>query len=130
MEVRIARHRAERGPGWTLIEEPLELAGTLRQHARPGTTVVVDCLTLWLSNLGMAGRNPAHATDGLAHAVSESEGPIILVSNELGMGLHPETELSRTFRDAHGRMNQRMADCVDRVELVVAGQVLVIKNPD
>ncbi len=128
MEVRVARHRAERGSGWTLIEEPIELAATLRQHARPGATVVIDCLTLWLSNLGNAGRDVADEIDELVRAVSNSEGRIILVSNELGMGLHPETELSRTFRDAHGRMNQRMADCVDRVELVVAGQVLAIKS--
>ena len=128
LEARIARHRAERGPDWVLVEEPLEIAEAVRRHACAGASVVVDCLTLWLNNLCLAGRDPAAETEALAGAVPESDGRIILVSNELGMGLHPETTLSRSFRDAHGRMNQRIADSVDRVELVVAGQPLAIKN--
>ncbi len=128
LEARIAEHRAERGPDWVLVEEPLEIAEAVRRHAATHASVVVDCLTLWLSNLSVAGRNPAAETETLADAVAQSNGYVILVSNELGMGLHPETALSRAFRDAHGRMNQRIADCVDRVELVVAGQPLAIKD--
>lgn len=128
LEARIREHRAERGPDWVLVEEPLEVAEEVRRRTGAGACVVVDCLTLWLSNLSVAGRDPAAETETLADAVAESEGRVILVSNELGMGLHPEKALSREFRDAHGRMNQRIADCVDRVEFVVAGQPLAIKN--
>ena len=128
MEDRIARHRAERGPDWTLVEEPVAVAETVRRHDSAEASLVVDCLTLWLANLRLAGRDPASETEALAQAVSRSKGRIILVSNELGMGLHPETPLSRSFRDDHGRMNQRIAECADRVELVVAGQPLAIKR--
>ena len=128
LEARIARHRAERGPDWVLVEEPLEIAEAVRRHACAGASVVVDCLTLWLSNLSLAGRDQPTETNALAEALADGDGRVILVSNELGMGLHPEKALSRSFRDAHGRMNQRIADCVDRVELVVAGQPLAVKD--
>ena len=128
MEARIARHRAERSPDWTLVEEPLAIAEVVHLHARAGTSVVVDCLTLWLSNLRLAGRDTERDTEQLAAAVAKSEGRVIMVSNELGMGLHPETSLSRSFRDEHGRMNQHIAGRVDRVELLVAGQPLVVKG--
>ncbi len=128
MEERIRLHREERGPDWTVVEEPLDVAGAVARHGRAGATVVVDCLTLWLANLGVAGRDPAAETERLAGAVEASAGRVVLVSNELGMGLHPATELSRRFRDLHGRMNRRMAESVHTVELLVAGQPVRVKH--
>ena len=124
---RIERHRRERAADWTLIEEPLELAAALGRAGRTAHAVVVDCLTLWLGNLLLAERDPEPECVALGQAVAACPGQVILVSNELGMGLHPASGLARSFRDAHGRMNQQLADQVDRVELVVAGQVLVVK---
>ena len=87
MAARIARHRADRGQGWTTLEEPLDIATALLTHAQPGRVVVVDCLTLWLSNLMLAGRGPGPAITTLADAIGGLAGPVIIVSNEVGMGI-------------------------------------------
>ncbi len=118
MAERIARHRAERGAGWRTVEAPLELAAALGEA---GDVVLVDCLTLWLSNLMLAGRDVEAATAGLLAALEGAAVPVVLVSNEVGMGLVPETPLGRAFRDAQGRLNQRVAAAVARVDFVVAG---------
>ena len=127
MAERIARHRAERGPGWTLIEEPLELAHALRRRDPEAGVVVVDCLTLWLSNLMHRGRDVEHETDLLVDAIRVG-GPTVLVSNEVGLGLVPETPLGRAFRDAQGRLNRTVAAACDRVEFVAAGLPLTLKG--
>ena len=125
---RIARHQGERGAGWRLIEEPLELAQAVRANAAQGTTLVVDCLTLWLSNLIHRERDIGAATDALVAALGDAPGRVVLVSNEVGMGLAPMTALGRDFRDAQGRLNQRIAGVADHVEFVAAGLPLVLKG--
>lgn len=132
MADRIAHHRARRGAGWTTREEPLDLPGLLDREAEAGRALLVDCLTLWLSNLMLAGRDPADATRELCHVLAAVPGPVILVSNEVGMGLVPETPLGRRFRDAQGRLNQAVAAAVPRVLFVAAGLPLVLKprEPD
>lgn len=129
MADRIARHKAERGADWDLIEEPLDLVDILSRHTAPGTCVVIDCLTLWLSNLMHHQRDVEAETAALVRVLSKIGGQVILVSNEIGLGLAPMEPLSRAFRDAQGRLNQRVAAVADRVEFVVAGLPMVVKGP-
>ncbi|MBK0397834.1 bifunctional adenosylcobinamide kinase/adenosylcobinamide-phosphate guanylyltransferase [Limibaculum sp. M0105] len=128
MADRIARHRAERGDSWQVVEEPLDLAGAIAAHAAEGTTILVDCLTLWLSNLMHHGRDPEAETARLVAAIEAAPGRIVLVSNEIGLGLAPMNELGRAFRDAQGRLNQRIAAVADHVEFVAAGLPLTLKG--
>ncbi len=128
MQGRIARHKGERGADWGLVEEPLELAGAVRANAADGTTLVVDCLTLWLSNLIHHERDVAVETEELLAALAAAPGRGVLVSNEVGMGLVPVNALGRDFRDAQGRLNQRIAGAADHVEFVAAGLPLVLKG--
>jgi adenosylcobinamide kinase/adenosylcobinamide-phosphate guanylyltransferase len=127
MAARIARHRQERDARWRTLEEPLELAGALPASAAPDTLVVVDCLTLWLTNVMLADRDVEAAIKGLVAAVAASAGPVILVSNEVGQGIVPETPLGRAFRDAQGWLNQAVAEACTDVVLMVAGQPLRLK---
>lgn len=128
MHARIAHHRARRGDNWQTIEEPLDLAAVLTREARPGRILLVDCLTLWLSNLMHAGIDIAAASQRLCETLGHVPCPIVLVSNEVGLGLVPETPLGREFRDEQGRLNQRIAACVDEVAFVAAGLPLWIKR--
>ncbi|MEX2518463.1 MAG: bifunctional adenosylcobinamide kinase/adenosylcobinamide-phosphate guanylyltransferase [Paracoccaceae bacterium] len=125
MAARIALHKAERGADWDLMEEPLDLPGAI--GAAAGRTLVIDCLTLWLSNLLEAGREPQAETQALVAALRAAEAPVILVSNEIGLGLVPMEPLSRRFRDEQGRLNQRVAAAADRVEFIAAGLPLRLK---
>jgi adenosylcobinamide kinase/adenosylcobinamide-phosphate guanylyltransferase len=125
MAARIARHRAERGAGWATVEAPLELPAAIA--AAEADVALVDCLTLWLSNLLLAERDPEAATDALLAALAAAPLPLVLVSNEVGMGLVPETPLGRRFRDAQGRLNQRVAAAVASVDFVAAGLALALK---
>jgi adenosylcobinamide kinase / adenosylcobinamide-phosphate guanylyltransferase len=127
MAARIARHRADRGQGWTTLEEPLEVAGALAAEARPGRVVVVDCLTLWLSNLMLAGREPGAAIAGLARAIGDLAGPVILVSNEVGLGIVPEHRLGREFRDWQGWANREIAEACDAAVFIAAGLPVQLK---
>jgi adenosylcobinamide kinase/adenosylcobinamide-phosphate guanylyltransferase len=132
MATRIMAHRARRGVGWTTIEEPLKLAEALedaqaRNESR-GQPVLVDCLTLWLSNLMHVGADLDEATDHLLQALDDSASPAVFVSNEVGLGLVPETPLGRAFRDAQGRLNMRVAERADRVVLMAAGLPLIMKD--
>jgi adenosylcobinamide kinase / adenosylcobinamide-phosphate guanylyltransferase len=127
MAARIARHRRDRGQGWTTVEEPLEIAAALAAHAQPSRAVVVDCLTLWLSNLMLAGWDPGAAVAALADAIQGLAGPAILVSNEVGMGLVPEHKLGREFRDWQGRANRQIGSACDAVIFVAAGLPLQLK---
>ena len=128
MARRIARHRGERGPRWRTVEEPLELAARLGEEARAGRIVLVDCLTLWLSNIMFAGRDAEAEGTALAGALAALKGPVIFVSNEVGSGIVPDNVLARDFRDAQGRLNQRMAAACGSAFLIVAGLPLTLKG--
>lgn len=128
MAERIRRHQAERGPRWKAVEEPLELARAIDAHAAPDGVLLVDCLTLWLSNLMFAERDPETETGPLLETLAAAPGRIVLVSNEVGLGLVPETPLGRRFRDAQGRLNQAVAAAADRVEFIAAGLPLTLKG--
>lgn len=128
MADRVARHKEDRGPGWTTVEEPLDLPGALRRHAGSGTSVLVDCLTLWLSNLMMADADvPARSADLLA-TLAGVEGRVVLVSNEVGLGIVPDNALARRFRDHAGRLHQDIAVVAQRVAFVAAGLPLLLKG--
>ncbi len=124
MQARIAEHRSRRGAGWATREAPLALVEAFANERRP---VLIDCLTLWLSNLMAAGRDVAREGDRLAVAIAAHAAPLVLVSNEVGMGIVPDNALARAFRDHAGRLHQKIAAVCDRVELVVAGLPLVLK---
>ena len=140
---RIAHHRARRPAEWECAEETLYLADRLRQLARPDTCLLVDCLTLWLSNLLFAGRAAAQAeagepvdcplfagqTGALIETLPRLPGQVILVSNEVGWGIVPMHPVSRLFADEQGRLNQRVAALCDQVTLVAAGLPLELKIP-
>ena len=126
MRLRIAEHRTRRGPRWTTIEEPLALASVLRDFAR--RPVLVDCLTLWLSNVLHAGRDAASEIDALVAALASLAGPVVLVSNEVGLGIVPENKLARLFRDHAGRLNREVAAVAQHVVFLAAGLPLVLKD--
>ena len=121
MRDRIARHRADRDASWRTIEVPRELPQAIREHGRGDHVMLVDCLTLWLSNLLLADADLAAAVDDLAAATAAATTPIVFVSNEVGFGIVPENALARRFRDEAGRLNQRLAAQCDATDLVVAG---------
>ena len=128
MAARIAAHRAQRGGAWLTVEEPLDLAGALVAHGAAGTPMVIDCLTLWLSNTMAAGRDPEAETTRLIGALADLPGPVLLVANEVGLGIVPDNKLARDFRDAHGRLNQAVAAAAERVVFLAAGLPMVIKD--
>ena len=128
MAERIAAHRARRSPFWRTVEAPVALASAIAAHAEPERPILVDCLTLWLSNLLLAGKEADKESGILCSAMREAAGMVVLVSNEVGMGLVPETQLGRLFRDAAGRLNQDVAALADRVFFVAAGLPLVLKE--
>ena len=127
MAARIARHRAQRGEGWITVEAPLDLAAALAQ-ARPEEVVLVDCLTLWLTNHLLAGHDLADHAARLAGALRACAAPAICVTNEVGWGIVPADSLSRRFRDEQGRLNQRLAAEAGLVIAVLCGLPLVLKG--
>jgi adenosylcobinamide kinase / adenosylcobinamide-phosphate guanylyltransferase len=128
MAERIAAHRARRGPFWKTVEAPLAVAQAIAAERAPERPILVDCLTLWLSNLLIEDKQPDEETGVLCSALREAAGPVVLVSNEVGMGIVPETPLGRRFRDAAGRLNQDVAALADRVVFVAAGLPLTLKG--
>ena len=128
MAERIARHRERRGAGWETHEAPFDLSGIVARLGREASPILVDCLTLWLSNLLLAGRPIDEEAGALWSALRRAAGPVVLVANEVGMGLVPETPLGRRFRDAAGCLNQQVAALADRVVFVAAGLPLVLKE--
>jgi adenosyl cobinamide kinase/adenosyl cobinamide phosphate guanylyltransferase len=126
MTARIDQHRARRGAGWTTVEAPRDLAAALAAHR--GTPMLVDCLTLWLSNVMLAGIDIEPEIARLEHALADASAPVVLVANEVGFGIVPENALARRFRDLQGLLNQRIAAGADRVVLMVAGLPLVVKG--
>lgn len=129
MAARIALHRARRDAHWREIEAPLDLVGALDASDGAEGARLVDCLTLWLSNLMHAGRDPEAETAALVAALGRQRAPVMLVTNEVGLGIVPENALARAFRDAAGRMNASVAAAADEAELVVAGLALPLKGP-
>lgn len=130
MAQRIANHKARRPEDiWTNLEAPTDLAGTLR--ATDGDVPrLVDCLTLWLTNLMLDEADLPTETERLVQALSEQSAPVVLVSNEVGYGIVPENKLARTFRDAAGQLNQAVAAACDEVWLAVAGLPIKVKPND
>jgi len=132
MAARIEEHRRERGPGWDTADAPLALAEALTASQGRYGVILVDCLTLWLSNLMLTGSPTAAdlqaAGEGLALVLQESATPTVLISNEVGLGIVPENPLAREFRDHLGWLHQRLAQAADLVVLMVAGLPLVVKG--
>lgn len=130
MAARIAVHRERRDGFWRTVEEPLALPALL-PRVPPGEPVLVDCLTLWLTNLMLTDPpldDPEYAIDDLIAAVAAAPAPVVLVANEVGLGIVPDTPLGRAFRDLAGRLNQLMSEAADRVIFVAAGLPLILKN--
>lgn len=129
MAERIRRHQARRDNRWQTMEEPLDLVGALGRAAAPEATVLVDCLTLWLSNLMLAERDIAAESTALAEAIGALAGPAVFVSNEVGQGGVPSNPLARQFQDHAGRLHQVVAAVCDQVLFMVAGLPLPVKQP-
>ena len=128
MRARIARHRADRDTRWRTVEAPLDLAEAIAAHDAPGGVVLVDCLTLWTSNLLLRETDPEPAIAALIDQLAQARGRIILVANEVGWGIVPDNALARAFRDLAGSINQRVAAAADRVDFVVAGIAMPLKQ--
>lgn len=128
MEDRIRHHRERRGAQWRTIEEPLALTETLQEQGREGRAMLVDCLTLWVTNLMMDNRDVDAEASRLAHALSEIGGAVVLVSNEVGMGIVPDNAMARQFRDHAGRLHQLVAEKAQDVYLMAAGLPLKMKG--
>lgn len=128
MAARIADHRLRRGAGWRTIEEPERLEETVVSEAGQGRAVLVDCLTLWLSNIMHAGADIDARTRSLCSAAQGLPGLLVFVSNEVGLGLVPDNPLGRRFRDAQGRLNQAVAAIADTVVFMAAGLPLFLKG--
>lgn len=140
MQVRVAKHRLERGPEWETIEEPLDLPGALRREDGPETLLLVDCLTLWVNNLLLQALDEQSSSKGrgveqnvlacfqdLESCIVQAQGRLIFVSNEVGAGIVPEHPLSRQFRDLVGLLNQQVARAVSQVIWMVAGLPVEVK---
>ncbi|MEN3068340.1 bifunctional adenosylcobinamide kinase/adenosylcobinamide-phosphate guanylyltransferase [Uliginosibacterium sediminicola] len=129
MAERVAKHRAERPANWRVVEAPLALPAAIRSEAQAGACVLVDCLTLWLSNILCTQPDtlPAQLED-LSAAVASAQGTLLMVSNEVGWSIVPENKLARLFRDEQGRLNQQLARLCDKVTLVAAGLPLHLKT--
>lgn len=130
MAARIAAHKARRGEAFTTLEEPLDIVGVLEGIGSATDLVLVDCVTLWLSNLMGAGGDPARAVDSLAAWMTNHEAPrLVIVSNEVGLGIVPDNALARQFRDVAGSAHQRLASACESVVFMVAGLPMAVKGP-
>ncbi len=129
MQARIHHHQTSRDARWFTVEEPLQLAATLRQHAAKDTCILVDCLTLWLTNILLAGNEVfIRERASFLSALPQLAGDIFLVSNEVGMGIVPMDPLTRRFVDEAGRLHQELAKQCDAVTMVIAGLPLALKS--
>lgn len=126
MEERIALHRERRAEGWETIDAPLDLVGAIEQ-VPDGRPLLLDCLTLWLSNQMLAGNDVEAESVRLAERLGEPRGPWFAVSNEVGLGIVPDNPLGRRFRDAQGRLNQKVAARADKVLFMVAGLPMQVR---
>jgi adenosylcobinamide kinase/adenosylcobinamide-phosphate guanylyltransferase len=128
MQARIDQHRADRGPAWTTHEEPLDLTERLAAIDSEGRAVLVDCLTLWLTNLMMEGRDIASRSAALAAFLPQAKARLVIVSNEVGLGIVPDNRMAREFRDHAGRLHQMIAAHADDVYFIAAGLPLKMKG--
>ncbi len=128
MADRIARHIEDRGASWSTVEAPLDLNVAIASHLKQDQAIVVDCLTLWLSNIMHAERDIELETKQLVSTIKDADSPLILVSNEVGMGIVPESALGRRFRDAQGFLNKAVAEVCEQVVFVAAGLPLRLKG--
>ena len=128
LRARIERHRAERPPHWTTVECPLELAGAVLTAA-DAEFLVVDCLTVWFGNLFAHGVARDEARDAFVEALRRRVGDTVVVTNEVGMGIHPDTGMGREYRDELGRLNQMVAAIADTTLLLVAGRAVRLQDP-
>ena len=127
MKARVQAHRDRRDSDWKTVEEPLYLANALKAETEQGAAVLVDCLTLWLGNLLGKERDIEAEIDGLIAAITQFGGPVVFVSNEVGLGIVPDNALARRFRDLAGVLHQRLAEQADRVVFVAAGLPMNLK---
>jgi adenosylcobinamide kinase/adenosylcobinamide-phosphate guanylyltransferase len=130
MQQRVAQHRQTRDPSWQTLEEPLDLAGALDRCPPSAGVIVIDCLTLWISNLLLAHAGDTHwraAVEALGRSLTRATCPVLLVSNEVGTGIVPDNALARRFRDANGWTNQQVAAWARQVIWMVAGIAVTIK---
>lgn len=130
MAARVEAHRRERGDGWDVFEEPVDVARLFADKLRDYDIILMDCLTLWLSNLMLRHMDVEEGTAGLIKAIRDSEARIFMVSNEVGMGIVPDSPLGRAFRDEAGRLNRKIAGVAGMVYLVTAGIPIKIKGED
>jgi len=129
MRARVDKHRAERPANWRVTEAPVDLPEAITQQTAPGAFVLVDCLTLWLSNILCTQPERLDARiEALCAAIASAQGHLVMVSNEVGWSIVPENKLARLFRDEQGRLNQRVATLCDEVTLVAAGLPLRLKG--
>lgn len=129
MLARIEMHRQQRGEGWETYEVPLDLPGFLHDIDDKECFILIDCLTIWMSNLMLAKLDVRAEVETLCEELKQVKGRVVLVSNEVGLGIVPATPLARHFRDEHGLLNQRVAEAADEVVFMVAGLPLTLKKP-
>lgn len=128
MRARISQHRQDRGDGWQTLEEPLDLVGALRSVDGDGRCILIDCLTLWVTNLMMDGRHMAVEFEALVALIPDARGQLVFVSNEVGLGIVPENKMAREFRDHAGRLHQMVAAVAKDVYFIAAGLPLKMKG--
>lgn len=128
MSERVRLHQERRGPAWTTVEEPLDLPGALGRHSTPGRPILVDCLTLWITNLMLGDADVAGETRRLIGILPSLAGPVVFVANEVGLGIVPDNALARAFRDHAGHANQALAARCQRVVFVAAGLPMLLKE--
>ena len=129
MAARIAAHQARRGSDWRTVEEPVELAAAVGRESACGTGMLVECLNVWLGNLMHHGRDVDAACEALLESLGAAAGPVVLVANEVGLGIVPDNAMARAFRDHAGRLNQAVARVASRVYFVAAGIPMTLKGP-
>ncbi|HQS97268.1 bifunctional adenosylcobinamide kinase/adenosylcobinamide-phosphate guanylyltransferase [Novosphingobium sp. 17-62-19] len=127
MAERIALHRMDRGKGWKTLEAPIDLPGAIKVASASSDAILVDCLTIWLSNVMLEGISIPKARDDLIAAVTTCSVPIGLIANEVGLGIVPDNALARRFRDEAGWLNQKLAEVVDEVVFLAAGLPMMLK---
>ncbi len=128
MEDRIRKHRERRGSSWEVVEEPLDIVSALRSHTFHQRPALLDCLTVWLANIVERGHDLETATSGLVSSLGSFDGPVVLVSDEVGLGGISANPLQRRFTDAAGQLNQAVAMVADRVVFVAAGLPMTLKD--
>ena len=128
MAVRIETHRARRGSDWRTVEAPIELVEAIRRESTPRACLLVDCLTVWLGNLVHRGHDVDAARGALLESLAAAPGPVVLVANEVGLGIVPDNAMARAFRDHAGRLNQAVAAVAGRVYFVAAGIPMTMKG--